>query len=56
MSVKDLYLHDKCPTCGVELKETGDPIYFHCDQCGEDWLIEDLEFKPIQQDLERWLK
>lgn len=54
--MNDTYLYDKCPTCGHKLKETGDPIYFHCDNCGENFFIEELEFKPLQNKMDKWLK
>lgn len=47
-------LIEECPTCGLKLKEMGDPIYFHCDKCGENWMLEELEFKDVQNKMDKW--
>ena len=49
------YLIDECPKCGTKLKEINDPIEFHCNQCGENWMLEELEVKEIQNKMDKWL-
>lgn len=52
---KETYLYDRCPTCDQPLKNVGDGLHYACSKCGCDWHLDELEFKPIQKDLKRWV-
>ncbi len=51
---KDILKIGECPTCGIKL--VGDRLYFHCNKCGGEWLIDDLEYTQKQKTLMDFVK
>ncbi len=51
----DIMLIDECPTCGVKMK-IEDPQTYSCYKCGEFWDLEELEYEPIQNKMDKWIK
>ncbi len=52
--MNDIILSDKCPLCDIKLEDTGDGLHFFCSKCSNSWLLDDLESKLIQKNLEKW--
>lgn len=59
---KDLLFYDDCPICNSKLdaiKDRDDENYisdWFCSKCGISWTLEDLEYEPIQKEIDQWLK
>jgi len=51
--------YDKCPVCDTKLEEVlnekGFVIDWFCNKCGISWNLEDLEYEPIQKELDKWI-
>ncbi len=53
---------ENCPTCNAKLH----PIFegnsnefirhWRCTHCSINWSLDDLEFKPVQKKLDKWMK
>lgn len=55
----DVMFYENCPLCNTKLEaitnDKGNVIDWFCNKCATHWSLEDLEYKPIQKAMDKWL-